>query len=226
VAQILGKLGVKGDRYDEIIALAYGTDDSRWFATSLPEQKAQLAALLDFERTASVITDVSPLLLPGLLQTSEYTNAIMTDGGVPADEISTRVAIRMGRQRVLTRREPVDYVALVGEAALRQMIGSREIMAEQLGFMLEMAERSNVSIRVLPFDTGWHPGLEGHSILIQSETQPPVVYLELRDSGLFLHTGPAVVSYRKAANTVATRAMSAEDSLALIALAKAGWESA
>ncbi len=226
VAQILGKLGVTGDQYDEIIELAYGTDDPRWLATSLPEQKAQLAALLDFERSASAITDISPLVMPGMIQTSEYTNAIMSDGGVPEGDISTRVNIRMGRRHVLTRRDAVDYVALIGEGALRQMIGSPEIMVDQLGFLLEVAQWPSVSVRVVPFDSGWHPALEGPAILIESATQPAMVYVELRDSGLFLHAGSAVTSYRKAANTVAGRAMSAEDSLAVIALVKSGWESA
>lgn len=134
VAQILGKLGVTGERYDAIIELAYGTDDPRWLATSLPEQKAQLAALLDFERTATLITDVSAVIVPGLLQTEEYAQAIMTDGGVPEAEISTRVSIRLGRREGLRQRQ-TRFVALMCEAALRQMIGSREIMAAQLGFL-------------------------------------------------------------------------------------------
>src|ERR1700743_2403489 len=58
VAQILGNLRITGKRYDEIIELAHGADDPLWLATTLPEQRAQLAALLDFESTASVITDV------------------------------------------------------------------------------------------------------------------------------------------------------------------------
>lgn len=226
VAQILGKLGITGDRYDEIIELAYGTDDARWLATTLPEQRLQLSALLDFERTASLITDMSPLLIPGLLQTSDYARTIMTEDGVPTDQISQRVAIRLGRRQELDRREAARFIALIGEAALRQLIGTREVMAAQLGFLLEMADRSNTEIRVVPFDSGWHPGLVGAALLIESETQPSVVHVELGHSGLFLHTRTDIVAYRKAVDRVAERAMNAEDSLALVALAKAGWESA
>ncbi|HEX3783617.1 MAG TPA: helix-turn-helix transcriptional regulator [Pseudonocardiaceae bacterium] len=226
VARILGKLGVIGRRYEEIIELALGADDSRWLATSVPEQHAQLAALLDLERTASVITDVSPLIVPGLLQTSQYARAIMTEGGVRTDEISTRVAIRAGRREVLTRDEPVRLLAYLGEAALRQRIGSREIMVEQIQHLLTMAAMPNVEIRVIPFDSGWHPGLVGLFVLIESATEPPVAHLEVRDSGLFLHTSTDVAAYRQAAAKVSERAMSIEDSLAVIALAKTGWEAA
>lgn len=226
VAQILGKLGVTGDRYDDIIELAQGIDNTSWLATTLPEQRAQLNALVDFERDASAITDVSPLLVPGLLQTSDYTRAIMTDGGVPADEIGTRVAIRLGRRDVITRPDPVPYRVLIGEAALRQLIGTRQIMADQLQFVMGMAERPNVEIRLIPFDAGWHEALVGASIIIESTVNPSVTHLEVRDTCLFLHARQDVARYRAATDKVAARAMSPEDSLAVIALVKAGWESA
>jgi transcriptional regulator with XRE-family HTH domain len=226
VAQILGKLGVTGARYDEIVELAHRTDDTRWLATTVPEQRAQLAALLDFESTASVITDVSPLLVPGLLQTSDYARTIMIEGGVPADDINTRVHVRMGRREEFKSRESSRIVALIGEAALRQLVGTRAIMAAQLGFLMEMAGRPDTDIRVVPFDSGWHPGLINASLLIESETQPAVVYVEVADSGLFLHSRSDIVSCRHSVDRVSARAMNTEDSSALIALAKAGWESA
>jgi transcriptional regulator with XRE-family HTH domain len=227
VAQILGNLRISGGRYDQIIELAHGADDPLWLATTLPEQKAQLAALIDFEQAASVITDVSPLLVPGLLQTRQYAHAIMAGGGVlPPDQISTRVDIRLARQDILDQDEPASFVAYLGEAALRQRIGSREIMTEQLGHLTEMAKRPNVTIRVLSFDSDWHPGLEGPVLLIESTTEPAVAHLEVRTSGLFLHTKADVGAYLEAAAKVAEQAMSAEDSLTLIALAQAGWESA
>src|SRR5262245_47523636 len=55
VAQILTTLGVNGERYDEIMTLAYGTDQSQWVATTLPEQKQQTVAYLDWEQNASRI---------------------------------------------------------------------------------------------------------------------------------------------------------------------------
>lgn len=227
VARILGKLGVTGDRFDDIIELAEHTDDSRWLATTLPAQRAQLAALLDLERTASAVTDTAPLLVPGLLQTSGYTRAIMSGGDtVPADEIETRVAVRMGRRMALTRPEPLHLVALIGEAALRQRMGTRETMADQLGYLLEMAQRPNIDIRVVPFDSDWHAGLEGSAILIESTTEVSAVHLEVRASGLFLHTRADVDNYRIALGTVFEQAADTEESLTMIAMAKAGWESA
>ncbi|HEX5401129.1 MAG TPA: helix-turn-helix transcriptional regulator [Pseudonocardiaceae bacterium] len=226
VAQILGNLRITGRRYDEIIELAHGADDPLWLATTLPEQRAQLAALVDFENTASVITDVSPLLVPGLLQTRQYARVIMIAAGHGPDEVNNRVAIRMGRRDALTREDPVRMIAYVGEAALRQRIGSREIMAEQLAHLIELAARPNIEVRVMPFDSDWHPGLEGPVLLIESETEPPVAHLEVRDTGMFLHTWSDVGAYLGAAAKVAEQAMNTDDSMTVIALARAGWESA
>ncbi len=94
VAQVLTKLGVTGESFDEIIALARGTDAPRWLAVTLPEQAQQFSALLDLEETATRITDVEPLMIPGLLQTTDYMRAIMTGGSLPSDEIATRIADR------------------------------------------------------------------------------------------------------------------------------------
>jgi transcriptional regulator with XRE-family HTH domain len=227
VAYILGKLGVTGARYAEIVELAQGTDDSRWLATTLPGQKAQLAALLEFEATADVLTDVAPLLVSGLLQTRNYAHAIMAAARVPEDEIDERVDIRVGRRDVLTRDDrPTRFVSLIGEGALRQLIGTRTIMAEQLAFLLDMAARPNVEIRVVTYDTGWHPGLDGPTLLIESRTDPTVVHLEVHRTGLFLHSTGDVTTYREAVNDVLAYALTAEDSLAVIALTKAEWESA
>jgi transcriptional regulator with XRE-family HTH domain len=227
VAQILGNLHIKGERYDEIIELAESVDEPLWLATTLPEQRAQLAALLDFERTATAITDISPLLVPGLLQTSHYVRAIMSAGWtVPPDEISTRVAIRMGRRDVLTRRDPARLTAFIGEAALRQRVGDAAIMADQCAHLANMAVLSNVEIRIIPFDCDWHPALEGASFLIESAADAPVVHLEVRGTGLFLYAPADVSACRQAAAKLSAQAMSPEDSLVVIALAQAGWESA
>ncbi|MBA0125081.1 helix-turn-helix transcriptional regulator [Haloechinothrix sp. YIM 98757] len=215
VAQILTLLGVNGDQYDEIVEMTSGTDASQWLAVSLPEQRQQLAALLDLESTATAITDVSPLLVPGILQVSSYVRAIMTAGGVPADEVATRVAVRIGRRDAITRADPARVLALIGEAALRQIIGNRAIMVEQLNYLREMAELPNVDVRVIPLASGWHPGLEGPFTLIDT-SESSVVQIENRRSGLFLHEDEDVDIYRQGVDTVLQVAMSPEGSRGLI----------
>jgi hypothetical protein len=208
VAQVLTVLDVSGERYDEILSMSRGTHEPRWLAVTLPEQRAQLAALLDLEATAVAITDVSPLLIPGLLQTGEYIREIMETGGVPSNELSTRVAVRIGRREAINRPDPAHLTVLLGEAALRQVIGTRELLVRQLRYVLELAARPNVELRVLPYGSGWHPALEGPFTLIDTVNDDPVVHLENRRSGLFLHEHEDVQSYRQAVDTLLKVAMS------------------
>lgn len=217
VAQILTVLGVNGQRYDEILEMASGTDEPRWLAVELPDQQQQMKALLECERTASKVTQVAPLLIPGVLQTSAYARAIMTTGGVHGDEIESRVMMRVGRRDVITREDPAHLQVFLGEAAVRQLVGSVDMMAAQLRYALELADLPNVDLRVVPFNSGWHGGLEGMFMLIDSDEAPPVVHLENRKSGLFLHEDDDVATYRQGVDTVARVAMSPEESAGLIA---------
>jgi transcriptional regulator with XRE-family HTH domain len=217
VARILAVLGVNGEQYDEIVAMASGTDEPRWLAVSLPAQRQQLAALLECERTASKITHVAPLLIPGVLQINQYIRAIITSTTVETAEVETRVMVRIGRRDVITREDPAELAVFLGEAALRQVIGSRAVMAAQLRYLVELSELPNVELRIVPYESGWHPGLEGMFMLIDSEHAPPVVHLENRKSGLFLHEDEDVATYRQAVDSVTRAAMSPEDSEGLIA---------
>jgi transcriptional regulator with XRE-family HTH domain len=217
VATILGVLGVNGDERDRILGLSRDPDGPVWLAVTIPERQQQLAALLEFERTATAVTEVSPLLVPGLLQTADYARAIMVTGKVPAREIDTRVAVRVGRREALTRRNPVHLTALLGEPVLRQMIGDRQVMADQLAHLLRLAELPAVDLRIVPLSSGWHPGLEGPFSVHEFAKATPVVHLEVRESSLYLHQKADVAAYQDAAAEVLRVAMSADDSAALVA---------
>ncbi|MEV0050866.1 DUF5753 domain-containing protein [Saccharopolyspora shandongensis] len=176
-----------------------------------------MAALLDFERKASHITDVSPLLIPGLLQTGDYARAIMVTGEVPAAEVETRVLVRVGRREVLTRRNPAKLLALVGETAIRQKIGDLQVTLDQLQHLLTVAEWPNVDLHVIPSATGWHPALEGPFFLIDFDDEQPIVHLENRRAALFFHEEADVAAYRIAVDRVMRLAMDPAESMKFIA---------
>ncbi|MGW1678595.1 helix-turn-helix domain-containing protein [Saccharopolyspora sp. NPDC002376] len=207
VARILDQLEVSGARYDEVLDMTTPAANSRWLAITLPENRQHLAALLECERTATSIFHMSPLLVPGLLQTTSYTRAIMTAGGVPEDEVETRIAVRIGRREVVTKPDAPQITYVIGEAALHQMIGSADVMVEQLGHLLDVYKLKNVNLHVVPFERSWHPGLEGPYQLIDSDQGPSVVYIETRASGIFLHDKADLDEYRTAAETLLGQAL-------------------
>lgn len=225
VASILTALGINGAAQESILELSRDTGGSYWISVGMPEQELQLAALLDFERTAQHITDVSPLLIPGLLQTSDYVRAIMTTAGRPAHDVHTRATLRTGRREILTRKKPVDFTSFIGEPALHQCIVEGEAMAEQLRHVLTFAALDHVTVQVIPGETAWHPGLEGAFSLLDFTAADPIVHLETRRSGLFLGEENDVAAYRAAVDKVWEVAMSPEESARLIAEVADGTES-
>lgn len=217
VAAYLAKVGASAEQREQLIELARDPDGPHWLSVGMPEQHRQLAALLEIERTASAITTVSPLLIPGLLQTADYARAIMTTGGVPASEIDTRVAVRLGRREAIERKSPAQLRAFIGEAVLYQLIGGSEVMTDQLQALVQYGERPNVDVRIIPTRCGWHPGLEGPFSLAEFTDRNSVVHLENRISALFLHEPDEVKAYEEAVDRVSEVAMGSAESSELIA---------
>lgn len=210
VVSLLDALDVSSDARDEILALARAAAESSYLATGVSEQ---LAAMLDHERRAKKIVDWSPLMIPGMLQTSDYARAVFGTG----PEAETRVAVRMGRRDALTRSNPVELVAVIHMAALLQNIGGSSVMSDQLEHLLKMASLGSVQLLAVPNEAGWHPGLLGPFVIYEFENRRPVVHLEHHKSGVFLYDRGDVDAYRVAAQVVREAAMSAEDTAALIA---------
>jgi len=114
---------------------------------------------LDAELLATSLRIWHPLLVPGLFHTDAYTREILKLHG--EDNLDTRVSARLDRAKILDRDNPPDVVAIIGEHALRDMIGSAAIMAEQLAHLVEVSRRPNVVVQVLPLGVGAHAGQSG-----------------------------------------------------------------
>lgn len=218
VAMILTAVGVNGAERERLINLARAAGEPNWVTVGVPGASEALDALMEFEKTAKRVTEWSVSVIPGLLQTGDYTRAIMADSGASDQETDARVMLRLTRRDVLTRRNPVTFQALIGESALRQVIGGREVMADQLRHLLRMAEVPAVTLRVVPTGHGWHPGLAGPFELLEFETGRPIVHLEHLRSSLFLYEEEDDLrAYVNAAEMVRTVAMSRDATAGLIA---------
>jgi transcriptional regulator with XRE-family HTH domain len=218
VAQILTALGIKGAEYDEIISMAFAPNDSNWVATTLPAQRQQLAAYVEIEATATRIVAVYQAMMPGLLQTDDYIRAIMSAGGLLPDDVAMRnFAIRVERRKVIDRPGLREFTALIGESALYQQIGGRDVLREQIRHLITMSRHPKINLRIVPLATDWHPMLEGIFVVLESEQSAPIVQLENRRSSLLLHEPADVESYEQAVSTVLDLSLSQDDSRKLLA---------
>jgi transcriptional regulator with XRE-family HTH domain len=213
VGIILGNLGVNGDEQERILELARAAGDPTWVTPGIDRQ---LSALMDFELTAEKITDVSPLLIPGLLQTEGYARAILSAGATAEGQVRDAVNRRMGRQSILTGRS-THLVALIGEPALRRPIGGYDVMADQLAHLLKMGARGNVDVQVIPNSTEYDPSLSGAFVLYEFGAAAPIVHFEHHRSSMFLPDKRDVEDMRIAVELIGKAAMSPAATTELIA---------
>jgi transcriptional regulator with XRE-family HTH domain len=199
VAMIVGALRLSpGDRR-HILELARRASEPHWLSVGVNGIPQQLAAVVECERAACAIVHWVPIGIPGLLQTSDYVREIKLAAEIPPSDIELRVMIHAGRRDVLTRHDdPVRYTALIGEAIFRECVGSPEIMREQFRFLVEMAQRPNVTIQTVPDGIGWHPGWSGRFVLYEFPDASPVVYFEHHSSGAFVSAEHDIAEYRRA----------------------------
>ncbi|MEU5845120.1 MULTISPECIES: helix-turn-helix domain-containing protein [Saccharopolyspora] len=224
VSAVLAVLGVTGDEREKLLSLARELDQPVWWETgSTTGLPTQLTALLGFERDAHRITELSITLVPGLLQTHDYARALMLGGGVSESDVDARVAIRRGRQDIITRRNPVQFVAIIDQGALLRPVGDSTVMADQLQQLIKAAALPNVEIRMLPF--GVHPGIDGSFSLFEFPKAPSIVHLEHHRSSGFLDEPEDVSAYVTLRDNVLSTALSVDESVELLSQSADEWES-
>jgi len=118
----------------------------------------------------------------GLLQTEDYARAVMTAvrRRQTPDEIERLVELRMQRQAVLHRPDPLELWLILDESVLWRMAGPSQLMLQQLEHLYEATQWPNVTLQILRFNSGLHPALGGSFAIIEfpERADPDVVYTE------------------------------------------------
>jgi len=177
-------------------------------------------AYVGLEEAATQVRAYEVQFIPGLLQTGDYARAVTVLGfpNAPSRELDRRVGLRLARQVVFTRPTPPNVWAVLDEAVLRRHIGGIDIMRAQLRQLIEMAQRPNVTVQVVPFHAGGHAAAGGpFSILRFAEYDlPDVVYLEQLTSALYLDKQEIVDSYLMVMDRLAVEAATPGASLKIM----------
>ncbi|MGW0560334.1 helix-turn-helix domain-containing protein [Streptomyces sp. NPDC003016] len=165
-----------------------------------------------YEAEAPIISWYEPLLMPGLLQTEETARALFNEHLPPLDDetIDVRVRARLERQHLLDKQTK-SFNFVLSEVILRYPVGTEAEHARQLTRLLELGERRNVAIQVLPFK-GAHPGLLGPFVLLETPDHGRLAYEEGQTTGV-LYSDPEkirVVTQRHA--MILRQALSMEES--------------
>jgi transcriptional regulator with XRE-family HTH domain len=154
-------------------------------------------AYVGLEEAASQIRAYDVQFVPGLLQTEDYARGVILLGYSNPKEISRRVNLRMARQAVLDKPDPPSLTMVLDEALLRRPIGGSRAMQAQLKHLVEMSQRPNLTVQVIPFKAGGHAAAGGSfSLLSFAEYDlPDVVYIEQLASAQYLDKPDIVGGY-------------------------------
>jgi transcriptional regulator with XRE-family HTH domain len=140
------------------------------------------------------------LIVPGLLQTPAYARAVI-EGMWPeatVAEVEKRIQVRLKRQeRITDPVSPVRFWVVLDEAALRRVTGNARVMSEQLDHLVECSTMPHVTLQILPYSVGAHPGMYGEFAILEFEdaSDASVVYLEGMTSDLYLEKPSDVQDY-------------------------------
>lgn len=217
VLRFLTAIGLVQSKQEPILKLVREINEPVWWEFGL-ELSTQTTALLDAEQRAAEILQTSVTVVPGLLQTRNYSQALLRETLLDTGNLEELVEMRQVRKRVFDDRKLARYTVFLDETTLRP-IGTPDTMVEQLEHLLELAENPKITVAVVRDDmqTGSYPGLAGGFELIDFGHDRGVVHVEHRSCGVFVDNPDDVRLFREVADRVRKAALSEGDSAELIA---------
>jgi transcriptional regulator with XRE-family HTH domain len=176
---------------------------------------------LAYEGTASVLRQYDPVLIPGLLQTEEYGRTILEfSAGLDEDDIESAWAVRQHRQEVIFEREdPPEMSFVLDESVLRRQVGrSSRTMVRQLERLKERAAEPNITMRVLTFAAGAHPGMSGNFIQLEFDAADldDLVHLESVDDITIRDDADLIARYLDRFEKLEALSLPTEDSVVFL----------
>lgn len=207
IEEVLGTQGRLQGAFDE------------WVADISPEW----SAWRDIEEHANLLLVYAHSIVPGLLQTEDYARAVLSHDLDSPLELDQRVQYRMERQAILDWEKPPTAVFVIRESVLHTHVGSREAMYEQINHVIEMAQRPNVIVQIVPQDAGYHTGLEGVFIIAKLDGAE-IAYQDGIWRGQVLKDDVAVSALRNKWQHIQSKTLTAEESLDLLKREAEKWQ--
>ncbi|KRD19443.1 MULTISPECIES: helix-turn-helix domain-containing protein [unclassified Streptomyces] len=176
--------------------------------------------LVGLQEAATAIRTFEIQYVPGLFQTPAYARAVV-ERGLPSAtprEVERRVELRTRRTELLRRPDAPQVWAILDESVLLRVLGSREVMREQLAHLMELAALPHVTVQVVPLDVthASAPAIPVTYLRFPGVDLPDVVYLEQIRSATFLEDRDETEEYRVALDRLADEALNPRESVALL----------
>lgn len=206
---------------ETFLELAREANKHGWWHTYRDVMPDWFGAYLTLEQAAVHIRAYEAQFIPGLLQTEEYARALLSTGDpqASAEDIDRRVALRLGRQRIITRERPPLLWAVMDETVLHWPVGGPKVMRAQIDHLLEIGTLPNVRLQLMPFANGPHPATRAGAFQLfrfEAAELPDVVYLGGLIGSTYLDKQDEVSAYREAMDRLAAQAAQEKKTKALL----------
>lgn len=217
IADIMELYGVPSPERDALITLAKQARQRGWWTAYVDVFAGSYVSLED---EASEIRTWDSQLIHGLLQTEDYSRAVIGAGRMlptPGD-VDRRVAARKARQALLDRPNAPRLHAVFEESVIRRPIGGPAVMHVQLCALLDAALRPNITIQILTFAAGAHAGLDGRFTILSypDPADPDIAYVEGTMGDVYLESAAETEQHRTRFDRIIAAALSPEESTHLI----------
>jgi transcriptional regulator with XRE-family HTH domain len=235
VARLLEFYGVQGSHRDQLLVLAEDAIQKGWWESYSDILTGGHLAFIGLEAEAASIQEWQINVVPGLLQTEQYARAVLSGyhevATISPIAIQRRLETRLTRQQLLTRDEPLEYVALLDESVLHRQRGGQSVMHAQLQRLADVSELPNVTIQILPFNRNHGLAVDSFSILqfgnARETTLHDVVSLEHLSNEFYVEGDADTHQFRLAFSRLAEESLSAAESReAILTTASQLWNKA
>jgi transcriptional regulator with XRE-family HTH domain len=203
----------------ELLSLAKEGKQRGWWSRYADTLAGPYATYIGFESEAAELLIFETVLINGLMQTEEYARATFEAARPPntGDMVERRVKVRMARQQLLHRPNPLKVWAIFDQSVLHRTFGGPDVHAAQLKHLDELSRLPNVTLQVLPFDAGANPGMIGSFTVVRfpSADDPDIVYIEGLTGDIFVEAEDATL-YHEVFDHLRATALSPTDSRELL----------
>ncbi|MEU3326376.1 helix-turn-helix transcriptional regulator [Streptomyces albus] len=170
------------------------------------------------ERKAVSLCTYECRLVPGLLQSEAYARAVF-DGTIPLrtdEETETQLAARIERQAMMRERPKVPFSFIVEEHVFRRRFDDADVMRELVGEVLERSAPRNVTLQVVPLQTGLHACMDGPVQILETPAGQRLCYSEGQRNGRLISDRKEVRLLCQRYDTLRSQALSPKESRALL----------
>jgi transcriptional regulator with XRE-family HTH domain len=202
------------DRTEELLALARASRQPGWWQAYADVAPSTLLQLIDYETAATIIRQFEPMVVPGILQTDGYARSVLGASYGAGPPVERLVDLRARRRGLLVGGGAPTFAFVLDESVIRRLAGGPSIMADQLRHLVSLAGRPNVTIQVVPFAAGSHPGTRGAVKIIEFDGDPDesVAFLEGLPGDVITDDPAEVSAYSGIFTRVAQAALGPADS--------------